>query len=132
MLKRTFVALSLFGSLFGGSVFAADTTPTAPLMTSISVNQPQPSLLSNFLPLVIIVVIVIFFFWSQRRKTAQVNKMLSALTAGDEVSLASGFMGKIVKVNDQSVTVEIADGVNVKVQKQAILQVLPKGTLSGL
>jgi preprotein translocase subunit YajC len=81
---------------------------------------------------VIIVIIVIFFFWSQRRKTAQVNKMLSALTAGDEITLASGFMGKIVKVNDQSVTVEIADGVNVKVQKQAILQVLPKGTLSGV
>jgi preprotein translocase subunit YajC len=128
MLKRTFLALNLLSA----SVFAADTMPASPSITSISVNQPQPSMLSNFFPLVIIVIIVIFFFWSQRRKTAQVNKMLSALTAGDEITLASGFMGKIVKVNDQSVTVEIADGVNVKVQKQAILQVLPKGTLSGV
>ncbi len=104
------------------SVFAADTLST----------PQKPSMLSNFFPLIIIVVIVLFFFWSQRRRSAQTNKMLSALAEGDEIAISNGLMGKIVKISDQALTLEIAEGVNIKVQKTAVFQVLPKGTLSAI
>jgi preprotein translocase subunit YajC len=93
------------------------------------VTQNPQNAISSFFPLILIVLVVLFFFWSQRRRTKQMNQMISALNAGDEISMTNGLMGKVKNVGDQALTIEIADGVNIKVQKNAVLQVLPKGTV---
>jgi preprotein translocase subunit YajC len=55
--------------------------------------------------------------------------MVAALAAGDEVVTNGGILGKVVEVGEQFLTVEIADGVRVKVQRHTVSTVLPKGTL---
>jgi preprotein translocase subunit YajC len=55
--------------------------------------------------------------------------MVAALAVGDEVVTAGGILGKVTETGDQFLTVELADGVRVKVQRHTIGAVLPKGTL---
>ena len=58
--------------------------------------------------------------------------MVDALQKGDEITLASGIAGKITKVGDAYVSVEIAPEVIVNVQKNSVQTLLPKGTLKSL
>ncbi len=53
------------------------------------------------------------------------------LAAGDEVVTAGGILGKVVEVGDNFTTIEIADGVRIKIQKYQITSLMPKGTLKG-
>ena len=55
--------------------------------------------------------------------------MIDALAKGDEIATAGGLLGKVTKLADATVTIEIAAGVEVQLQRQAVVQVLPKGTL---
>jgi preprotein translocase subunit YajC len=55
--------------------------------------------------------------------------MIEALAKGDEIATAGGLLGKVTKLADATVTIEIASGVEVQLQRQAVVQVLPKGTL---
>ena len=74
----------------------------------------------------------IFYFMlirPQQKRAKEQQAMLAALTTGDEVVTSGGLLGRIVEVGDNYLGVEIAEGVRVKVQKSAITQVLPKGTL---
>jgi preprotein translocase subunit YajC len=54
--------------------------------------------------------------------------MLSKLAAGDEVVTAGGILGRITDVSDNFMTIEIAEGVRIKVQKSQVSQLVPKGT----
>jgi len=66
-------------------------------------------------------------------KQAKEHKtLLEALKAGDEVVSNSGILGKITKINNQFATIEVAKGVEVKIQKQTIQSLLPKGTLKSI
>jgi len=66
-------------------------------------------------------------------KQAKEHKtLLEALKAGDEVVSNSGILGKITKINNQFATLEIAKDVEVKIQKQTIQTLLPKGTLKSI
>jgi preprotein translocase subunit YajC len=58
--------------------------------------------------------------------------MLTELQKGDEVVTASGQVGKVSKIGEQYVSLEIADGVITHVQRQSIQTLLPKGTIKGL
>jgi preprotein translocase subunit YajC len=58
--------------------------------------------------------------------------MMEALAKGDEVVTAGGVVGKITKVNDGYVTLEVADGTEIVVQKSAVTTLLPKGTVKSL
>ncbi len=87
----------------------------------------------QFLPLVII--FVLFWFMlirPQMKRSKEQKKMLTELAKGDEIVTASGQVGKIVKLGDQFVSLEIADGVITHVQKQSVQTLLPKGTIKGL
>jgi len=87
----------------------------------------------QFLPLIII--FILFWFMlirPQMKRAKEQKKMLSELAKGDEVVTASGQVGKIVKIGEQYVSLEIADGVITHVQKQSIQTLLPKGTIKGL
>ena len=68
----------------------------------------------------------------QSKKAKEHKELLSGLNNGDEVITAGGLLGKVNKVIDHFVVLTIADGVEVAIQKQAIAQILPKGTLKSL
>jgi preprotein translocase subunit YajC len=89
----------------------------------------QPNLLASILPLVFIVVI----FWlliirPQMKRTKQHRELVSNLAVDDEIVSAGGLLGKVTEVGDNFITVELADGVLVKMQKSSVGQVVPKGT----
>lgn len=82
-------------------------------------------------------VLLIVAFWfmlirPQMKRAKEQKKMIGELAKGDEVVIASGQVGKVVKIGEQYVSLEIADGVITHVQKQSIQTLLPKGTIKGL
>lgn len=86
--------------------------------------------LISFLPL--IVLFGIFYFMlirPQMKRSKEQRSMIAALNRGDEVLTNGGILGRVDSIAEQFVTLEIASGVIVKLQKQAISAVLPKGTL---
>jgi preprotein translocase subunit YajC len=90
----------------------------------------QPNALLQMLPLVLIFVVFYFLLIRPQARRAKEHKaMVAALGAGDEVVIAGGVLGRITEIRDQFVIVEIADGVQVKVQRHTVTSVLPKGTL---
>lgn len=89
--------------------------------------------LMGFLPLIVIFVLFYFMLIRPQMKRAKEQKnMLEALQKGDEVVTAGGELGKVVKVSEGFVGLEIADNVVVQVQKQAITALLPKGTIKNI
>ena len=94
---------------------------------------PASAGLMDFLPLIII--FILFWFMlirPQMKRAKEQKKMLSEIQKGDEVITASGQVGKVAKIGEQYVSLEIADGVITHVQKQSIQTLLPKGTIKGL
>lgn len=86
------------------------------------------SMLINFLPLIALVVLFYFLMIRpQQRRMKQHQQMLGALKRGDQVVLSSGMVGKIVRVEDKEVGLEVASGVTVKVVKSMIADVRAKG-----
>ena len=79
-----------------------------------------------------VVFIAIFYFLlirPQQKKAKEHQAMVPRLAAGDEVVTGGGILGKVVEVGDTFVTLEIADGVRIKVQKFQVTSLMPKGTL---
>jgi preprotein translocase subunit YajC len=64
----------------------------------------------------------------QQKRQKEHQNMLSKLAAGDEVVTAGGILGRIADVSDSFLTIEIAEGVRIKVQKSQVSQLVPKGT----
>jgi len=113
--------VSLLLSFLPFSLFA-DAAPAA------QVAGPSPwgqgILLGSF------VVVFYLLIWRPQSKRAKEHRMLiSNLSKGDEVVTSGGLCGKVAKISDLFVLVEIGNGLEVPCQKQAITQVLPKGTL---
>jgi len=91
---------------------------------------PQPSAFTSLLPLVLIFVVFYFLLIRPQTKRAKEQKaMVAALAAGDEVVTSGGILGRITEAGEQFLTVEVAEGVRVKVQRHTVTSVLPKGTL---
>ena len=87
----------------------------------------------QLLPMILMFVVLWFLMIRPQMKKAKEHKaMIDALAKGDEVVTGGGLVGKITKVGDNYVTLEIAEGTEVTVQKPAIGLVLPKGTLKSL
>ena len=83
----------------------------------------------------LVVIVVLFYFMlirPQMKRAKEQKQLLAELTKGDEVVTSSGQVGKISKISDQYVSLEIADGVITHVQKQSVQTLLPKGTIKGL
>ena len=97
---------------------------TAPAAAS----STESSLLS-LLPLVLMFVVLYFIMIRPQMKKQKEHKaMIDALAKGDEVVIAGGVLGRVAKLGDNYLNVEIANGVEVQVQRGAVVQVLPKGT----
>lgn len=87
----------------------------------------------SFLPLIIIFVLFYFMIIRPQMKAAKEQRaMITALQKGDEIITSGGIVGKVTKVTDDFVTVEIAANTEITVQKQAVQSALPKGTIKGL
>ena len=85
--------------------------------------------LMGLLPIAIMFALLYFLMIRPQMKKAKEHKtMVEGLQKGDEV-VAAGILGKITKVGDSYVSLEIANNVEISVQKQAIAQLLPKGTI---
>jgi preprotein translocase subunit YajC len=77
-------------------------------------------------------ILAMFYFMlirPQQKRAREHQALLSKLAAGDEVVTGGGLLGRVADVGDTFVTLEIADGVRIKVQKVQITQLVPKGTL---
>jgi preprotein translocase subunit YajC len=84
----------------------------------------------QFLPLLaIFAVFFLFMIRPQMKKQKEHNAMIAALAKGDEVVTSGGLLGRIAGLSESSISLQIASDVEVQVQRNAVVQVLPKGTL---
>lgn len=87
----------------------------------------------SFLPIILMFVVLYFLMIRPQMKRQKEQKaMMEALAKGDEVVTAGGMLGKVTKVTDAYVTLDVANGTEVVVQKVAISTLLPKGTIKSL
>jgi preprotein translocase subunit YajC len=87
----------------------------------------------SLFPLILMFVILYFLIIRPQTKRAKDQKaMLEALQKGDEVVTAGGAVGRVTKVGDGYITLEVAPNVEIHVQKPAVTTLLPKGTLKSL
>lgn len=93
---------------------------------------PMDSLM-QFLPIILMFGVLYFLMIRPQMKKAKEHKALvAALAKGDEVVTQAGIAGRIAKVGDDFIAVEVADKVEIQIQKAAVALVLPKGTLKNL
>ncbi|BDT70232.1 sec translocon accessory complex subunit YajC [Comamonadaceae bacterium OS-1] len=110
--------------MFISSAFA-QTAPAAP-----AAGGDLMSSLTGMLPLVLMFVVLYFvMIRPQMKKQKEHRTMLEALAKGDEVATAGGLIGKVTKIGDGFLSLEIASGVEVQLQRSAVVQVMPKGTV---
>ena len=91
----------------------------------------------GFLPIILMFVVLYFLMIRPQMKRAKEHKsMLDALSKGDEVVTSGGIVGKVTKVGDGYVTLEVArrgeDAIEMQLQKQAVQTLLPKGTIKAI
>ncbi|MFM2287897.1 MAG: hypothetical protein RL684_1040 [Pseudomonadota bacterium] len=86
-----------------------------------------------YMQIVVLVAFVGLFYFMlirpQQKRMKEQKDMLAKLSVGDEVATTGGLLGRITDLGDTVVTLEVATGVNVRMQRAQISQVLPKGTL---
>jgi preprotein translocase subunit YajC len=86
--------------------------------------------LGSMLPLVLMFVVLYFvMIRPQMKRQKEAKAMIDALAKGDEVVTSGGLLGKISKLGESFLSVEIASGVEIQVQRSAVVQVMPKGTV---
>ena len=87
----------------------------------------------SFLPLILIFVVFYFLLIRPQQKKAKEHKqMVNAIKKGDEVGTNGGLLGKVARVGDDFVLIELAEGHEVNVQRFAISNLMPKGTIKSL
>jgi preprotein translocase subunit YajC len=87
----------------------------------------------QFLPIIVMFVALYFLMIRPQMKRQKEQKaMIEAVTRGDEVITSGGMLGKVTKVSDVYVSIEVQDGTEVIIQKSAITMLLPKGTIKSL
>ena len=79
------------------------------------------------------VLLFYFLLWRPQSKRAKEHKnLLAGLSKGDEVVTNGGVIGRISKLTDDFVVLEISDNVEIKLQRMAVASALPKGTIKGI
>lgn len=97
--------------------------------TAATGGDVQSSLM-GMLPLLLMFVVMWFvLIRPQMKKSKEHKAMIEALSKGDEVVTGGGLLGKVTKLGDSHVSIEVADGVEVQLLRSSVQQVLPKGTL---
>jgi preprotein translocase subunit YajC len=92
-----------------------------------------PTDFMSFLPMIVIFILFYFMLIRPQMKQAKQQKaMIDALKAGDEVATSGGIIGKVTKVSDNFVSIEIASNTIVNVQKHTVQTLLPPGTIKAI
>lgn len=89
----------------------------------------EPGMSGFLIMLIPIVVLWFLMIRPQMKRQKEHTKMVEALAKGDEAVTNGGILGRIIEVGDSFVTMEVADDMEVKVQRQAIATIMPKGTI---
>ena len=110
-----------FSNLFIANAYAEGAAPVA------------SASFMDFVPLIGLAVVFYFLILRPQMKRGKEAKiMLAALQKGDEVVTTGGVMGRITKVGENFIILEVAEGINLNIQKGAIQNALPKGTLKSM
>jgi len=104
-----------------------------PISTAYAQTAPAAAsggdTLMSLLPLVLMFVVLYFIMIRPQMKRQKEHRaMLDALAKGDEVATAGGLLGRVTRLGDTYIAIEVANGIEVQVQRTAVIQVLPKGT----
>lgn len=120
MTKR-FISAALISQLLIGVSFAA--TP----------GHTQNDIMST-LPMLVLFFLGFYFLIlrPQQKRQKDHQSMVDSIKVGDEVAMSGGLIGKAVKISDAQMQIEIAEGMNVWVQRSSISKILPKGSLKSL
>ena len=98
--------------------------------TAPAAGGDMQSTLMSMLPLALMFVVLYFVrIRPQMKKQKEHTAMISALAKGDEVITGGGLLGKVSKMGDSFIGLEVSSGVEIQVQRSAVIQVLPKGTI---
>ncbi|OGO94475.1 MAG: preprotein translocase subunit YajC [Coxiella sp. RIFCSPHIGHO2_12_FULL_44_14] len=98
-----------------------------------ALQHPQASFWNMiWLPLLLIVVFYFLLIRPQSKRTKEHRSLLERLSIGDEVISTGGIVAKVIRLKDNFVTLEVAKGVEITLQKSSIAQVLPKGTIDSI
>jgi len=109
--------------VFISSAFA-QTAPAA------AAGGDMQSSLMSMLPLVLMFVVLYFvMIRPQMKKQKEHKSMIDAVAKGDEVVTAGGVLGKVSKLGESYLSLEVANGVEIQIQRSAVVQVLPKGSI---
>jgi preprotein translocase subunit YajC len=109
--------------VFISSAFA-QTAPAA------AAGGDMQSSLMSMLPLVLMFVVLYFvMIRPQMKKQKEHRAMIDALAKGDEVVTGGGLLGKVTKLSESTVSLEVASGVEIQIQRSAVVQILPKGSV---
>ncbi len=96
-------------------------------------SDTPPTDLMSFLPFIVIFVLFYFMLIRPQMKQAKAHKlMIDSLKKDDEIVTNGGLLGKVVKIKDQFVTIEIAESTQIHIQKQSIITLLTKGTIKSI
>lgn len=112
-------------SFFVSNAYADTAMPATP--------APGGSMMSMFIMVGVFFVFMYFVSIRPQTKRAKEHRnLLNSLTKGDEVVTSSGILGKIAKINENYVVLNLTDAVEITIQKSAIISALPKGTLKSI
>ncbi|GAC1530211.1 MAG: preprotein translocase subunit YajC [Ramlibacter sp.] len=104
--------------------------PSAFAQTASTGTGDLQSSLMSMLPLVLMFVVLYFvMIRPQMKRQKEHRSMIEALAKGDEVATSGGLLGRVTRLGDTYVSVEIANGIEVQLQRSAVVQVLPRGTI---
>jgi preprotein translocase subunit YajC len=118
-----FLSNILESPVFISSAFA-QTAPAA------AAGGDMQSSLMSMLPLVLMFVVLYFvMIRPQMKKQKEHRAMIDALAKGDEVVTGGGLLGKVTKLSESTVSLEVASGVEIQIQRSAVVQILPKGSV---
>lgn len=104
----------------------------SPAFAEAGAQAASPGILDFAFPIILLVLFYVMLIRPQQKRAKEHRAMQSSLAKGDEVVTDGGLMGKIIEINDNAITVGIAENVEVKVRRESINSVLPKGTLKKL
>jgi len=91
-----------------------------------------PGIMDFAFPIVLLVLFYFMLIRPQSKRAKEHREMQGAIAKGDEVVTDGGLMGKIISIGDNAITVQLAENLEVKVRRESISSVLPKGTLKKL
>lgn len=132
MLKKQNLTQTVLAIILTYIFTTASTLAFAAEAASSSAKQ-QPSIIGNIGLMAILFGAMYFLMIKPQNKRAREHQvLLSNIMSGDEVITSGGLLGKVHKIVDQFLILTIAEGIEVTIQKQAIIQVLPKGTIKSL